>query len=459
MSRRTTPPFRADHVGSLLRPPALLEARARRKAGEIDAERAARGRGRGDPRRRAACRRRSGCSRRPTASSAARRGTWTSSTSSAASTRPTRSSRCTFHNADRRARLRAGRAQRRTTGSRPAAHDLRDDFSFLRTRSRRASRSSTIPSPSMVHYRGGRPRSTRPSTRTSTSSGPTSPAAYARGGAPRSRSSAAPTCSSTTRAWPTSTTRTQRAHVASIGGDARAPARAVHPRIINAALAGRPERADRHHAHVPRQLPLVVGGRGRLRLRRRGAVRRARGRRLLPRVRRRALRRLRAAALRAAGQAGRARAGHHQARRAREQGRRSSGASTRPRSSSRSTSSASRRSAASPRPWRATRSTTTSRWPSCADRRDGARGLGLRGSRGSPSRPYRAAGRASRRTASRISPGSCARTPAEGAESAGHRRRTGAGLTLTLLAGAPGLRLASSPSATRHQKAMPPDAP
>ena len=35
--QRTTPPFRADHVGSLLRPPALKEARARRQAGEIDA--------------------------------------------------------------------------------------------------------------------------------------------------------------------------------------------------------------------------------------------------------------------------------------------------------------------------------------------------------------------------------------------------------------------------------------
>ena len=36
MTTRTVPPFRADHVGSLLRPPALHEARARRKAGEID---------------------------------------------------------------------------------------------------------------------------------------------------------------------------------------------------------------------------------------------------------------------------------------------------------------------------------------------------------------------------------------------------------------------------------------
>jgi 5-methyltetrahydropteroyltriglutamate--homocysteine methyltransferase len=32
---RTRPPFRADHVGSLLRPPALKEARARRERGEI----------------------------------------------------------------------------------------------------------------------------------------------------------------------------------------------------------------------------------------------------------------------------------------------------------------------------------------------------------------------------------------------------------------------------------------
>jgi 5-methyltetrahydropteroyltriglutamate--homocysteine methyltransferase len=37
MSLRTTPPFRADHVGSLLRPPELRQARARRERGEIDA--------------------------------------------------------------------------------------------------------------------------------------------------------------------------------------------------------------------------------------------------------------------------------------------------------------------------------------------------------------------------------------------------------------------------------------
>ena len=36
MTSRTEPPFRADHVGSLLRPPALLAARAAQAAGEID---------------------------------------------------------------------------------------------------------------------------------------------------------------------------------------------------------------------------------------------------------------------------------------------------------------------------------------------------------------------------------------------------------------------------------------
>jgi methionine synthase II (cobalamin-independent) len=38
MQRRTEPPFRADHVGSLLRPPALLAARGQFAAGTLDAE-------------------------------------------------------------------------------------------------------------------------------------------------------------------------------------------------------------------------------------------------------------------------------------------------------------------------------------------------------------------------------------------------------------------------------------
>jgi 5-methyltetrahydropteroyltriglutamate--homocysteine methyltransferase len=36
MSIRTTPPFRADHVGSLLRPPELTRARADHRTGTLD---------------------------------------------------------------------------------------------------------------------------------------------------------------------------------------------------------------------------------------------------------------------------------------------------------------------------------------------------------------------------------------------------------------------------------------
>jgi 5-methyltetrahydropteroyltriglutamate--homocysteine methyltransferase len=39
MSKRTSPPFRADHVGSLLRPQRLTAARDARRAGELDADR------------------------------------------------------------------------------------------------------------------------------------------------------------------------------------------------------------------------------------------------------------------------------------------------------------------------------------------------------------------------------------------------------------------------------------
>ena len=38
MTDRTRPPFRADHVGSLLRPAELAEAREKAKRGEISAE-------------------------------------------------------------------------------------------------------------------------------------------------------------------------------------------------------------------------------------------------------------------------------------------------------------------------------------------------------------------------------------------------------------------------------------
>ncbi len=38
MTLRDAPPFRADHVGSLLRPQRLLQARADFEAGRVDAD-------------------------------------------------------------------------------------------------------------------------------------------------------------------------------------------------------------------------------------------------------------------------------------------------------------------------------------------------------------------------------------------------------------------------------------
>ena len=95
MTLRDLPPFRADHVGSLLRPKNLLDARARHAAGRSTTPSCAGSRTRRSPTS-SACRPTSGCGRRPTASSAGPRGTWTSSTRSTASAgSPTRTSSST----------------------------------------------------------------------------------------------------------------------------------------------------------------------------------------------------------------------------------------------------------------------------------------------------------------------------------------------------------------------------
>ena len=156
MSWRTEPPFRADHVGSLLRPPALLQAaRADHAAGTHRRRRAARGRGRGDPRRRAHA-----GGHRP-----------------AARDRRRAAPRLLAHGLHLPARRRAqarSRTSRSSSTTRAAASSSRppalridapvrlehtifgDDFAFLRDAVTTAVPKLTIPSPSMVHYRGGR---------------------------------------------------------------------------------------------------------------------------------------------------------------------------------------------------------------------------------------------------------------------------------------------------------------
>ena len=78
----------------------------------------------------------------------------------------------------------------------------------------------------------------------------------------------------------------QRAEIAAQGDDAEHQ-HLRYIRQINARARGQARGDGHHHAPVPGQLPLLVGGGGQLRLRRRGPVQRARRRRVLPRVRRR----------------------------------------------------------------------------------------------------------------------------------------------------------------------------
>ena len=269
-----------------------------------------------------------------------------------------------------------------------------DAFEYLKSCVEGQTPKLTIPSPSMVHYRGGRAAIDEASTRTWTTSGPTSsPPTREQVRAARRARLHLP---AVRRHEPRLPQRSQAARARR--GDRRrrrAPARAVHPPHQRGAR--RPSRGHGDHdPHVPRQLPLVVGRRGRLRLRRRGALQRAR----------------RSTASSWSGTT-RARAGSSRCascrpgklvvlglvttKRGELEDRRTSccGGSRRRRGTSTSTSCACRRSAASPRRSRATRSRASSRREAAADGRDGRRGLGLE------VRPRPAGRRSSRRGLSR----------------------------------------------------------
>ena len=301
MSARTKPPFRADHVGSLLRPPDLLRG-ARRPRGRADRRRrAARGRGRRDPRRRSRMQKDVGLAdghRRRVPPHLVAHGLHLLSSSGISAGRRREHPRPVPQRGGR-VRLRAAGDARRPSGSRCRQDDLRRRLRVpARQRCRRHhGRSSRSRRRAWSTTAAATPRSTTRSTRTSTTSGSTSTTAYAR---------ADPALYDARLPLPPARRHEPRLHqrpgaARAHRGDRRrprAPARAVHRE--HQPRAGRPPGRPRgHHAPLPRQQPVDVGGRGRLRLRGRGAVQRPRRRRLLPRVRRRALGRLRAAALRA----------------------------------------------------------------------------------------------------------------------------------------------------------------
>ena len=145
------------------------------------------------------CRRRSACSRQQTGSSGAARGTWTSSTSSAASPRlPEEKLKVAFHNDQ--GDVEAVFSGMHVDGKVSLEHTIFErDFSYLAQTVTSATPKLTIPSPSMVHYRGGRAAIDSTVYPDLESSGPISPPPTARRCAGWA-SSAARTCSSTTRA-------------------------------------------------------------------------------------------------------------------------------------------------------------------------------------------------------------------------------------------------------------------
>ena len=357
----TSPPFRADHVGSLLRPAGPCTGPARTPRWRYHDGRAAGGRGRGHP-----LRRQDAGGRRPPVRHGRRAPPWVVAHGlhlPARRHQPGRGEPGRPVPERGRAPSSSRPRRNRVDGQVRLQHPIfADAFEFLASTVTTASPKLTIPSPSMVHYRGGRAA--------------VDPAVYpdldqfwddlSVAHAVEVQALAALGCrylqlDDTSLAYLNDPH--QREMIASKGGDGEHQ-HERYIRQINAALAGRPEglaitthscRGNFHRRRWPRP---------RLPLRGRGAVQRARRRRLLPGVRRRPLRWLRALALRPARQAGGARPHHHQAGSAGGPRMRSSAGSTRPPASCRWTSCACPRSAASPRRWRGTISPTRSRSPS-----------------------------------------------------------------------------------------------
>ena len=150
LMQRTKPPFRADHVGSLLRPAPLKEARAKREKGEITAAQLKAGRG---PRDREGHQEAGGdrpASSRPTASSAAPGGSSISSRGSTASssTPPARASSSPGVETKAESVRVVGKVDF-------SGHPHLEHFRFLKDHTK-VTPKMTIPAPSTLHFRQGR---------------------------------------------------------------------------------------------------------------------------------------------------------------------------------------------------------------------------------------------------------------------------------------------------------------
>jgi 5-methyltetrahydropteroyltriglutamate--homocysteine methyltransferase len=154
MSLRPTPPFRADHVGSLLRPEPLLAARARFAAGELAAEEL---RAIEDDSIRAAVRMQEDLGLRGITDGEFRRTSWHMDFiyQLGGVDRTAEKLAVHFRNADGELDFESAALR---VHDRVTLDDtiFADAFTFLRDTVETGTPKLTIPSPSMVHYRGGR---------------------------------------------------------------------------------------------------------------------------------------------------------------------------------------------------------------------------------------------------------------------------------------------------------------
>jgi 5-methyltetrahydropteroyltriglutamate--homocysteine methyltransferase len=154
MAERDTPPFRADHVGSLLRPPELLAARARHVAGHLDA---AGLRAVEDEAIRGAIALQRDAGLRSATDGEFRRSSWHMDFIYALDGvgKAPGELKVEFRNED--GTIEFTPAAMHVDGRIGVGETIfGDDFAFLRDAADGATPKLTIPSPSMVHYRGGR---------------------------------------------------------------------------------------------------------------------------------------------------------------------------------------------------------------------------------------------------------------------------------------------------------------
>ncbi len=155
VSARTKPPFRADHVGSLLRPPQLLQARERHAKGEIDEEEL---RGVEDEAIREVVKLQEDAGLRSATDGELRRASWHMDfiyQLGGVSKVMDSSLKVAFHN--EQGEVEFAPPSMRVGERISLEHTIFGEaFRFLRGQVSAATPKLTIPSPSMVHYRGGR---------------------------------------------------------------------------------------------------------------------------------------------------------------------------------------------------------------------------------------------------------------------------------------------------------------